>query len=229
IGAITIYIAAPFRPGDFIRVGTRIGTVTDIGLRSTYLRTLDRTIVNIPNGPLASAEIENITLRDSIRFYRMIALRLSTTPDQMRYVMAKVREILYAHPSVITDSISVRFNNIDDSSLALRLDSRIDTTDYQTYLAVGEDIYLRIIDAVRDSGAEFAFPSQTVMLEEPLAFNAGRKTEIEALVEQWRQQDSLPYPNWPEEHIDEIENTLDYPPSGTPYNPRNKGEGDDDG
>ena len=114
---------------------------------------------------------------------------------------------------------------MSDYAFVLRLDSRINTTDYQSYLAATEDIYLRIIDAVHDSGTEFALPSQTVMMEEPLLSDDGRRSEIEALVDQWREQNSLPYPDWSEEYIDKINNTLEYPPSGTPHNPRNTGDG----
>jgi len=225
IGAITIYIARPFQPGDFCRIGEHMGVIEDIGLRATHIRTLDRSIVNIPNGTLASIDVENISRRDSIRFFRLIGLRLATSPDQMRYVLAKMRETLYAHPMVNTDSVSVRLHNMSDYAFVVRMDSRINTTDYQSYLAATEDIYLRIIDAVHDSGAEFALPSQTVMMEEPLLSDDGRRSEIEALVDQWREQNRLPYPDWSKEYIDKINNTLEYPPSGTPHNPRSTGDG----
>ncbi len=221
IGAITIYIARPFIPGDFCRVGANLGVIEEIGLRATLLRTLGRSVVNIPNGMLSSMEVENISRRDGIRFYRLLALRLATSPDQMRYIMARLREILYAHPQVMSDTVSVRLYNINDYALIVRLDSRINTTDYQCYLATAEDIYLRIIDAVHQGGAEFAFPAQSIMLEEPLATDQERKVQVEKLVEQWREQDSLPYPDWSDEHAAKIDNTLDYSPTGAPQNPRN--------
>jgi MscS family membrane protein len=220
IGAITIYIAKPFRPGDTCRIGEHVGVVEEIGLRSTDLRTLDRSIVNIPNGMLSSTEVENISRRDSIRFFRLIALKLATGPDQLRYTLAKTREVLYAHPMVIRNTVSVRLFNMNDFAFIVRLDSRISTRDYQRYLAAAEDIYLHIIDAVHKSGAEFAYPSQTISLEESAPNDAARRAEVEALVEQWREQDSLPYPDWPDEYIEKISNTLSYPPSGSVGNPR---------
>lgn len=228
IGAITIYIARPFIPGDFCRIGKHLGTVEEIGLRATTLRTLDRSLVNIPNGTLSSIDVENISQRDGIRFLRMIALRLSTSPDQMRYVMARMREILYSHPRVVTETVSVRLYEVNDHALIVRLDCRIDTTDYQRYLAACEDIYLRVIDTVHDSGTEFAFPSQTIMMEEPLLSDEERKAQAEAIVNQWREEDAMPYPDWTDEHVEAINNTLEYPPSGTPYNPRNKDLGADE-
>jgi len=219
IGAITIYIARPFQPGDFCRIDGRLGVIVDIGLRSTQLRTMDRTVVDLPNGGLSSANVENISRRDSIRFLRLIAVRFTTSPDQMRYLLADVRKILHSHSMVTRDTVSVRLYNISEYAFVLRLDCRFNTTSYQSYLAIAEDLYLRIIDAVRDSGAEFALPTQRVTMEEPLLSDDARRDEIEALVDQWREQNILPYPDWSEEYIDEIKDTLEYPPAGTPDNP----------
>jgi MscS family membrane protein len=219
IGALTIYIARPFQPGDFCRIDGQLGVIEDIGLRSTQLRTMDRTVVDIPNGSLSSTNVENFTRRDGIRFLRLIAVRFTTSPDQMRYLLADVRKILHAHSMVTRDTVSVRLYNISEYAFVLRLDCRFNTTSYQSYLAIAEDLYLRIIDAVRDSGAEFALPSQRVTMDEPLLSDSARRSEVEALVSQWREQNTLPYPDWSEEYIDKINDTLEYPPSGTPENP----------
>ena len=222
IGAITLYIARPIKPGDFCRVGDKVGTVEAIGLRSTLLRTTDRTLVDIPNGTLSSLQIENFARRDNIRFYRMFRLRLASSPDQLRFLLAKLREMLYAHPGILTDTVSVRLFDITDQAYLLRMDCRVISSDFQQYLAIAEDMNLRIIDLVHQAGTDFAFPSQTIMVEEPAAPGLEEKQRSEAEVEQWREEDRYPFPQWDERHVEQIENTLDFPPRGSPNNPRNR-------
>jgi MscS family membrane protein len=222
IGAITLYIARPVKPGDFCRVGDNVGTIEAIGLRSTQLRTTDRTIVDIPNGTLSGLQIENFARRDNIRFYRMFRLRLASSPDQLRYLLAKLREMLYAHPGILTDTVSVRLFDITEQAYLVRMDSRVVSSDFQQYLAIAEDMNLRIIDLVHETGTNFAYPSQTIMVEDPATLDASDKQRSEALVEQWREEDRYPFPQWGEDHVEQIENTLDFPPRGSPNNPRNR-------
>ena len=99
-GGIMVISDKPIQVGDFCRAGEFTGVVEDIGLRSTRLRTLERTIVSIPNGQLATMSLENFTQRDRIRFRHMIGLRYETTADQLRYVLAEIRQLLYEHSKV---------------------------------------------------------------------------------------------------------------------------------
>lgn len=221
IGAITLYIARPVQLGNFCRFGDVTGTVEEIGLRSTLLRTQDRTLLNIPNAVFAAGAVENFSARDSMRFYRLLGLRLGSTPDQLRFVLARLRELLYAHPAIITSSVSVRLSTINDYAYMVRLDSRVNCNDFQQYLAVAEDINLRIIDLIHDSGTNFAYPSQTVMVEQAEPMDADRKNQVESLVEQWRRQDELPFPQWSDEYVQKIENTLEFPPDGSSFKLRN--------
>jgi len=166
IGAITLYAAQPVKAGDFCRFGATVGTVEEIGLRSTSVRTLNRTLVTIPNAVFAASEVENYTARDRIRYFRHIRLQLGT-PGQLRAVLAAIREILEAHPQVQRDTVSVRFKDIEDLSAMLRIDGGIMTQDFQEYLAVAEDLNLRILDAVEEAGLYLCGPGQTVVLQQP--------------------------------------------------------------
>ena len=93
-GGITIVSDQPIRVGDFCRVGEYLGTVQAVGLRSTRIRTLGRTVVSIPNGQLATMNLENFTLRDKIWFNHTLSLRYETTPEQLRYILAEIRRML---------------------------------------------------------------------------------------------------------------------------------------
>ena len=109
LGAITLYMSAPVRVGDFCRFGDKSGTVEEIGLRSTRIRTLDHTIIHVPNGFLADQYLENFAAREKILYHPKIGLRLDTTPDQVRYVLIEVRTLLYAHPKVDPTPARIRF------------------------------------------------------------------------------------------------------------------------
>jgi MscS family membrane protein len=213
IGAITLYIAQPVRPGDFCRFGDIVGTVEAIGLRSTEVRTLDRTLVHIPNSIFISKEVENYSRRDMIRLHRMLALRLDTSPDQLRLVTARLRELLYSHPMIDRSTVSVRLFNSTDYAWVLRWDSRVKTTDFQQYLAVAEDVYLRLMDIVLEAGASFATPADLRVADASYQ-DATRRGDAEQLIAQWREQDRLPFPDWPDDYIEKLEGTLDYPPGG---------------
>jgi MscS family membrane protein len=207
IGAITLYIAQPVRPGDLCRFGDIVGTVEAIGLRSTEVRTLDRTLVHIPNAIFISKEVENYSRRDMIRLYRMLALRLDTSPDQLRLVSARLRELLYSFRMIDRASVSVRLFNSTDYAWVLRWDSRVKTKDFQEFLAVAEDIYLRLMDILAEAGVSLATPADLRVADGNYPDHT-RRSEAEKLVAQWREQDKMPFPDWPDEYIDEIEGKL---------------------
>src|SRR5208337_4831420 len=107
--------------GDYCRFADRTGTVEDISLRSTRVRTDARTELSIPNGTLATMSIENFTRRNKILFNPVLSIRYDTTGDQLRYLLAEVRRILYQHPMVESGSASIRFANFDPSALRLEI------------------------------------------------------------------------------------------------------------
>ena len=165
IGAITLYTARPVSAGDLCRFGDVVGIVEEIGLRSTIIRTLDRSIVVIPNSMFSSVEIENFSRRDRIRFYRHFRFEVPP-PEQMRSILAAVRALLQSHEQIIDDTVSVRFENIVDANAVLRVDAAVATTEYQTFLRVTEEINLDMLDIVSRAGAHFTGPAQ--LHQEPM-------------------------------------------------------------
>lgn len=210
-GGIMIISDQPIRVGDFCRTGDYQGTVEDIGLRSTRLRTLGRTIVSIPNGQLATMSLENFTLRDKILFRHTIQLRYETSVDQLRFVIAGLRKMLYEHSKVETAGARVRFTGFKDSGLELELQAYILESDYATFLAVQEDLLLRCMTLVEESGTSFAFPSQTTYIAHDTGLNEVKSREAEERVALWRKEGALPFPDFAPEAIAEWENTLEYP------------------
>lgn len=164
IGAITLYAARPVSPGDFCRFGTVVGTVEEIGLRSTTIRTLNRTLVVIPNSVFSSLEIENYSERDRIRFYQEIRLNLAT-PQQLTECLGALRKLFLSQTDVMNETVSIRFFYIEDATAVIRIDAGVNTTDYQAFLALAEEINLGIVQAVRNSGASFSGPSKTIKFD----------------------------------------------------------------
>lgn len=159
IGAITLYTARPVSAGDFCRFGDVTGVVEEIGLRSTIIRTLDRSMVVIPNSVFSSVEIENYSERDRIRLFRHYQLQIPSA-RQMRAILEGIRKLLEKTDKVIKETISVRFENIIDANAILRLDAGVATTDFQVFLAVAEEINLGILDIVEHEGGVFTGPAQ---------------------------------------------------------------------
>ena len=164
-GGIFLVWDKPIRLGDFCKAGDNQGTVEHIGIRSTQIRTLDRTVIFIPNGQLSSISVENFTLRDRFLFRHTINLRYETTADQLRDLLAQLRDLLCRHPQVDSLTVRVRFVAFGQSSLNVEIFAYIIETAQEAFLAVQEDLLLCIMDLVESFGIGFAFPSRTLYLE----------------------------------------------------------------
>ncbi len=165
IGGITLYTAQPVRIGDFCRAGDTLGVIEEIGLRSTAVRTLDRTLVTIPNAHMANMDIENWAMRDRILYRKSIRLRNDTTPDQVRAVLGGVRNMFETHPDVDPDPARIRFTEYGEYSLNLEIFAYIKTRDFNEYLAKVEEMNLNILDIISAAGTQLALPARSVRLE----------------------------------------------------------------
>jgi MscS family membrane protein len=211
-GGISVLADEVIRVGDYCRFGDRTGTVEDISLRSTRVRTDARTELSIPNGALATMSIENFTRRDKILFNPVLAIRYETTRDQLRYVLAEIRRMLYEHPKVESDSASIRFANFDNSALRLEISAYVLTRDANEFNAIREDLLLRIMDIVERSGSGFAYPSQTLYFSRDSGLDKEKGAAAEQQVQQWRDQHKLPFPDFAAADISAFRNSIIYPP-----------------
>jgi MscS family membrane protein len=171
-GGIMIISDQPIRVGDFIRAGAYLGTVEEIGLRSTYIRVLDRTLVSIPNGQLALLSLENLSRRDKMLFSHAINLRYETTPDQLRYVLAETKRLFSEHPQVEQSTAHASFLKCADSSLVIDVFAYILENNYDAFLDIQEAFLFRIMEIIETSGTQMAFPSRTTYIaKDTLAVN----------------------------------------------------------
>ena len=221
IGGLTLFADRPVRVGDFCRYGNNIGTVEQIGLRSTRIRSLERTIITIPNSEFSQMQLDNFEIRDMRLLKTVLQLRYETTPEQMRYVLAKLRELLLGHPMITPDPARVRFIGFGAFSKNVEIFAYLRCRDHNTFLAIQEDVLLRIENVVHEAGTGFAFPSQTAYLARDIGLDPEHRAEAEAQVKFWRAQGKLPFPEFEEEERQRLEDILDYPPKGSPdHSPR---------
>jgi MscS family membrane protein len=191
IAGLVLFADKPVRIGDACRFGDVRGTVEQIGLRSTRIRCPDRTLISIPNSEFAKLQLTNFSRRDRILLQAVLTLRYETSADQLRYLLVALRRLLGGHPRLVSDSVRVRFTGYGEWSLNVELFALADTDDGAEFLAIQEDVYLQVMDVVREAGCDFAFPSQTQYLAAESAIDADRGRRAEEAVQEWRRQGGL--------------------------------------
>ena len=161
-GAFSLGVDQPFREGDFVKIDDFSGTVEAIGLRSTRVRTPDRTVISIPNGKLAEMRIESFAQRDRIRLACTLGLVYGTTANQMRLVVAGLEQTLREHPKIWPEGITVRFRELNPSSLDIEIGAWFGTSDNDEFQTIRQEILLQFMEVVEQAGTSFAFPTRTV-------------------------------------------------------------------
>jgi MscS family membrane protein len=175
-GASLIFDQA-VRVGDTLKMGEIVGTVEHIGLRSTRIRTLDRTLVTVPNSQIANVSLETLSARDKFWFHPVVALRYETTAEQLQVVIDQIRRLLEQHSSVSRESVRVRFFRLGPSSLDIEVFSYVFATDWTQFLEIQERLLIDVTDIVGRAGTAIAFPSQTMYLTREKAEGTREKAE----------------------------------------------------
>ena len=161
IGGVSIIMDQAVRVGDFLKVGDILGTVEFIGLRSTRIRTLDRTMLTVPNGQLATINIETLSVRDKYWFHHVVPLRYETTAAQMGGVVDGIRTYLAGHPRVDrTETLRVRFLRFGAFSLDVDVFAYVSARDWEDFLETQQELMLEVMAIVERSGAAIALPAQ---------------------------------------------------------------------
>jgi len=163
--SVALFLDKPFMVGDFIQVGSVSGTVEEIGLRSTRIRTLGKTLVTIPNKEIVDSTIDNLSKRPVRRCEISIGVTYDATAEQMEQLVENLREMLVEDAMAEEDGSYVHFNTFGDSSLNVDMIFFIKTADYSEFLEARQSLNLKIMHIVQDLGMDFAFPSTTVYLE----------------------------------------------------------------
>lgn len=204
LGGITIAFDRPFKVGDTITVSGVRGTVEEVGLRSTRIRTLDRTLVTIPNGGVADSNVENWSSRDRLRHVFAIGLTYETTLDQVRLVIDELKRYLYQRDDV-SEGFAVRLGEFADSSMNVDVAFYIETTDWGAFTAAREEILLEVANIVARVGADFAFPTMVQFNREAGLPDDGKAKAASDLVRERTEAGTLCIPEIPEPVAKELE------------------------
>ena len=161
-GSISLAADQPFRVGDLVRIEDFTGNVERIGMRSTQIRTLDRTLVSLPNGKLADMRIEDFAARDRIRFAATLGLVYGTSEEQMRRVVSGIEALLRATPKVWPETVVASFVGFGASSLDVEVLCWFETRDFAEFRALRQQVLFGIMRIVEEAGTSFAFPTRTL-------------------------------------------------------------------
>jgi MscS family membrane protein len=211
-GGVSLLGDEVIRVGDVCKFGDRVGTVEDISLRSTRIRTPDRTELSIPNGSLATMNIENLTRRDKILFTTRLALNSESTTDQLRYVLAQLRRHFYEHAKVETNSARARLVAFSDGAITVEIFCYMLTVDGNEALAIQEDLLLRIMEIVQEAGTAFASSTQTLYRGRDPGPDKDKTAAVHEEVQKWRDAGKMPFPDYGPDEIAKFRDSIPYPP-----------------
>lgn len=215
VGSVSLIADQPLRIGDYCRVDDIKGTVESIGMRSTTLRTSARTIVTIPNGQLSASKIENFAHRDRFLFNPIFNFRMETTPDQIRYLLVELRSLLFSHPAILHSPPNVRFTGITADALKVEIFAYIEAVNFETSQEVQEDILLRMLDIIENSGTSLAYPSQTLYMARDTPISGEKTDTVSETVKKWKENNELQLPEFDPKRIEELKNSIQYPDKGS--------------
>lgn len=176
-GSVVVAIDQPFKIGEAVQIGANVGVVEDIGLRSTKIRTLDKSLVIIPNKTVAAEAITNLSRFTQRRVAQTLGLTYDTTPEQMEGIVEDLRRLITEEPGVDRNSVVVAFNNYGASSLDILVVYLSVSPDFGVHLKIRERLNLAFMRAVAARGLAFAFPTQTVQLDGPIAHALAEKAQ----------------------------------------------------
>lgn len=162
VGSVTVIADRPVQVGDFCRVGEVAGTVEDIGMRSTRIRTLERTLVTIPNGDFSSQKIENYAAREKFLFNPTISVEYGISAAKLREGVEIVERTLLEHELVEKEGLRARFANFGRSSLDIEVWAYIAVSDYAESRSIRQDLLLALFDRLEAAGLSIAYPTQKV-------------------------------------------------------------------
>jgi MscS family membrane protein len=185
-GGVSILFDKVIQIGDVCRINNQTGVVEDIGLRSTRLRTGERTLLSIPNGIMASAVVENLRFRDKFLCQQILRLRYDLSPDHVRYVLGQIQNLLIEDPKVEDSSARIRLLRFAEYAIEVELFCYILEPEFTAYLAAQEQLLLKIMDTIEKAGAVVALPTQTTFVSQDAWIDPLKAKAAHAAVEKAR-------------------------------------------
>jgi len=166
-GSFSLLADKSIRIGEWIKVNGIEGVVEDIGMRTTKIRSFQKSLITVPNQIVANNPIENFSRRGIRRIKMHIGLTYDTTEEQLRTIIEEIKYMLHTHEGISQqDTLLVNFNAFGESALDIFIYTFTRTANWAKYLEIREDVHLKIMKIVEENSAKFAFPSQSIYLEQ---------------------------------------------------------------
>lgn len=166
-GSFALLADKSIRIGEWIKVGSVEGVVEEIGMRTTKIRSFQKSLITVPNQIIANTPIENFSRRGVRRIKMRIGLTYSTDSTQMHHILEEIKYMLHAHEYITKkETLLVNFESFGDSALTIFIYTFTSTANWAKYLDIREDVHFKIMRIVEDNNASFAFPSQSIYIEE---------------------------------------------------------------
>jgi MscS family membrane protein len=164
-GSLVIFTDKPFKVGDWVKTPQVEGTIETVGIRSTKVRTFAQALVTVPNATIANSAIINWSRMGKRRIKMNIGVTYDTSSDALQNIMKEIKQMLLDHPGIHDDALFVNFSEFADSSLNIFCYYFTKTTNWGEFMDIREDTYIKIMQIIEQNGSSFAFPTQTVHLE----------------------------------------------------------------
>jgi MscS family membrane protein len=169
-GSIVIFVDRPFTKGDWIKVGEVEGVVEEIRVRVTRIRTFTDSLITMPNSLLTTTAITNFTRMRKRRIRLVLQVTYGTSAAQIEEAIARTRALIESDDRIHHDSYQVAFQELGTYSMSILVHCYTVTTEWREYLAVQQDLMLKIMRIFEEIGIAFAYPTQTIV--------SGEKAEI---------------------------------------------------
>jgi MscS family membrane protein len=175
-GAIVVAVDQPYTVGETVRIGANVGVIEDIGLRSTRIRLLDKSLMVIPNKTVAADTITNLSRFTGRRVEQVLALTYASRPEQLEELVPAIRALLEGRAEVEPKSVQVAFRDFSASSLDIWLAYEARDSDFRLGLQLRQEVNLALLRLVAARGLAFAYPTQTLEVAGPLLERLGALT-----------------------------------------------------
>ncbi len=170
-GSFVVFTDKPFKVGDWIKTPDVEGTVEQIDIRSTKVRTFAQALVTVPNGTLANSAILNWSAMGKRRIKMNVGLTYSTTASQVENIVKDIKTMLENHEDIHQETMYIYFTEFGDSSLNIFCYFFTKTTSWGEFMRVKENTNLNIMKIVEQNNSSFAFPSQSIYIEQNKEIN----------------------------------------------------------
>lgn len=211
INGLTLYADGGIKIGELCKYGGNLGTIESIGLRSTRIRTLERSLITIPNSEFANMEIDNLERRDKRRMEHTLRIRSELSQDQLKLLLVNLRRALLRHPMLEEEPVRVRLAGVGEFAIHVSVLAYIRCRSHEEFTAIQEDVLFMVMEQIDSVGAQLAFSNQYQFVGSLEAIDGSLKEKAANTIRMWHEANNYPFPDFSYEYKYEIKDSLIYP------------------